>query len=73
MAATHAASPQYASGSRGPDILAAIVSTYCISILAITLRTAARRLSKVGFWLDDWLIYAGMVMLVGISCSKPLC
>ena len=72
MAATHAAAAQYSSGSRGPDILGAIISTYCISILAIGLRTAARQLSNAGFWVDDWLIYAGTVILVAIRRSKSL-
>ena len=52
------------SGSRSPDILGAIISTYCIAVLAIVLRTAGRMLSKARFWIDDWLIYAGMVTLV---------
>ena len=72
MAAMHAASAIYA-GSRGPDILGAIISTYCISILAIGLRTAVRKISKVGFWIDDWLIYAGTVIPVGITRTISLC
>ncbi|MCJ1369110.1 hypothetical protein MMC20_000318 [Loxospora ochrophaea] len=65
MATMRAVSNEYA-GSRGPDILGAIVSTYCIAVLAIALRTAARKISKVGFWLDDWLIYAGTVLYTGV-------
>ena len=65
MATMHAASANYA-GSRGPDTLGAIVSTYCISILAIGLR------NKAGFWIDDWLIYAGKVILVAITSTISL-
>ena len=58
----NAVSTDYA-GSRGPDILGAIVSTYCISILAVGFRTAARKISKAGLWIDDWLMYVGIVTL----------
>ena len=63
MTTRHAASANDA-GDRGPDILGAIISTYCISIVAIGLRTIARRVSKAGFWIDDWLIFAGTVILI---------
>lgn len=65
MAATQAESANDA-GSRGPDIIGAIVSTYCIALVALGLPTVARKISKAGFWIDDWLIYASMVMLVSI-------
>ena len=53
--------PASDSGSRAPDILGAIISTFCISILAVGLRTAARVFSKAGLWTDDCLIFAGTV------------
>ena len=47
--------------SRGSAIAIAIAATYCIALIALVLRTIARRLSKGGLWLDDWLIYASTV------------
>ena len=50
---TRAALAKYVHAANcGPDILEAIVSTYCISFLAIGLRTAARSLSNAGFEVD---------------------
>ena len=63
MATRHAASANYA-GDRGPDILGAIISTYCISIVAIGLRATARRISKAEFWINNWLIFVGTVILI---------
>ena len=71
MATQHGASANYA-GDRGPDILGAIISTYCISIVVIGLRTISRRISKAGFWIDDWLIYASTVILIAIVRTGTL-
>ena len=62
MATAHAAPSKYTGDrGRGPDILGAILSTYCISVIVLSLRIAARKVSKAGFWVDDWLIFASMV------------
>ena len=61
MATRHAVSANDA-GDRGPGILGAIISTYCVSIVAICLRATARRISKAKFWIDDWLIFVGTVI-----------
>lgn len=61
MAAQHDAPSADDSGSRSGVVLGSIVSTYCIAVLMIILRTSAKRFSKAGFWLDDWMIYTGTV------------
>ena len=47
--------------SRGPDMIGAIVSTYCVAIAVVALRIFARRVGKVRLWIDDYLILVGMV------------
>ena len=52
----------------GPEILGAILSTWALSFVVLILRFVARKISAVGFWLDDWLAAAAFVGF--ISCSK---
>ena len=73
MATGDTTSADFASDpGRGPDMLGAIVSTYCISISVIGLRTTARKISNAGFWIDDWLIYASTVIYIAIIRTLSL-
>ena len=58
------------SETRGPAMVGAIVSTYCIAIIAVTLRVVARRVGKVSLWIDEYLIFAGMVRNLS-NLAKP--
>ena len=49
------------SENRGPAILGAVISVWSVAILAVNLRLAARKISDVGLWLDDYLIIVGTV------------
>ena len=49
------------SDNRGPAILGAVISVWGIAVLAVILRSVARRLSKVELWVDDYLILVGTV------------
>ena len=45
----------------GPQILGAITSTWAVALIVLILRFVARRISRVGFWADDWLVLAAFV------------
>ena len=47
--------------NRGPAVLAGTVSTWVIAVVFMFLRFASRKIAKNGFWLDDYLIFAGFV------------
>ena len=49
------------SENRGPAILGAVISVWSVAVLAVVLRFIARKMSKVGLWLDDYLIFVGTV------------
>ena len=39
-----------------------IIATWVLAIIACILRFVARRISKAGFWYDDWLIVPALVV-----------
>jgi len=43
------------------DIIGAISATWALATIAIGLRFACRRLSRAGFWWDDWLMVPAYV------------
>ena len=49
------------SQNRGPAILGAVISVWCVAIVAVFLRFVARKASNLALWLDDYLICAGTV------------
>ena len=49
------------SDSIQPDIYGAISTVYPVAVLAAVLRLLARRVSKAGYWWDDWIIIIAMV------------
>ena len=54
----------------GPEITGVIVSTWGISLLALILRFIARRISEVGYWIDDWLALAAFVRIATYVCHR---
>lgn len=49
-------------------IVVSLFSTWTLAIIVVCLRFASRVISKVGFWLDDWLIIPAMVSKTKHSC-----
>ena len=43
-------------GARGPAL-----ATWALASIAVCLRFIARRMSKSGFWYDDWLLVPALV------------
>ena len=61
------------SESRQGSLYAADTVTYVFALTAVGLRFWSRRIKKIGFWLDDWLVLAALVCVVSyeIFSSKP--
>ena len=49
--------------NRSGSIIAAGVTCYTIGIIAVALRFLSRRISKIRYEWDDWLVCAGLVRL----------
>ncbi len=47
-----------------PRILGVNIATFILAVIAISLRFTARRLTRLPYWWDDWL------MLPAIVCCK---
>ena len=45
---------------RGP-IRGSVIALWAYALLGVCLRVLARRISKFGFWYDDWLLIPAMV------------
>lgn len=45
---------------RGP-----VITTWALALAAVCLRYCARKVSKAGFWFDDWLIITATVSIPG--------
>ena len=52
-----------------PQLIAANVVCLSLACIAVILRFLARRVAKINYQADDWLILAG---LVGSTSSSPL-
>lgn len=51
------------SESQTPRIIAASITLISLSTTAVILRLIARKLSRAGFWWDDWAILGALVCL----------
>ena len=49
------------SDSRQPELYAATIVTYCLALLALSLRFLSRRLLKSSYGPDDYFAVAAMV------------
>ena len=49
------------SDSKQPDIYGTISTVCPVAVLVVVLRLLARRVSKAGYWWDDWIIIIAMV------------
>ena len=52
------------------QIKGSIVATWALAVIAVCLRFTARRLSKAGFWYDDWLMVPATVSIPHIKLSS---
>ena len=52
------------------QIKGSIIATWALAFIAICLRFTARRLSKAGFWYDDWLMVPAQVSIPDINFSS---
>ena len=55
--------------NRGSTIVGTCVALIVFSTLAVALRFLSRRLSKAGYWYDDWLALAALVWSLDSSLS----
>ena len=44
-------------------IKCSILATWILALIVLSLRFAARKISKAGFWWDDWLLVLAMVRM----------
>ena len=56
------------SETRQSSLYEAIITTYILAFIAVSLRFYSRRLKKAGWWLDDWMI---LIALVSIPLPAP--
>ena len=52
------------------QIKGSITATWALALIAVCLRFTARRLSKAGFWYDDWLMIPAQVSIHDIDFSS---
>ena len=57
------------TASKQPAIIGSIVATWAFAVIAVALRFFARRVSRAGFWWDDWLMLPALVIDVTDSSS----
>ena len=55
--------------TRGPKIVAAVATLTTLAIVAVLLRLQARRISKLRFGWDDWLIVFALMFSFGLSVT----
>ena len=65
MSSSHPASPPHlrsiTHSTQQASLLGAVVTTWSLMLIAVSLRFGARRLSKTTLWYDDWLIMPAAV------------
>lgn len=49
------------AASQQPEIMGSIIATWAFAVIAVALRFFARRVSRAGFWWDDWLMIPALV------------
>ena len=49
---------------KGPILLATTVAVYSLAVVAVFLRFLSRRMSRAGYWWDDWLALVALVLLL---------
>ena len=47
---------------KGFNVVGAAIAAVVVSTVAVVLRCCSRGLAKAGFWWDDWIIIASLVM-----------
>ena len=59
-----------ADSNENTQIKGSITATWALAVIAVCLRFIARRLSKAGFWYDDWFIVPAIVSIPQINFSR---
>ena len=54
-----------------PRILGVNIATFILAVIAISLRFIARRLTRLPYWWDDWLMLPAIVCWSECSISRP--
>lgn len=49
------------AANQQPEIIGSIIATWVFAVIAVALRFFARRVSRAGFWWDDWLMLPALV------------
>lgn len=47
--------------SQQSEIIGSITATWALAVICVALRFLARRVSRAGFWWDDWLMVPALV------------
>ncbi|KAL8825569.1 MAG: hypothetical protein Q9191_004329 [Dirinaria sp. TL-2023a] len=63
--------PQGPLPDHSSHVIAAAICAIVFSTAAVVLRCVARRMSKAGFWWDDWIIIASLPAVATVSICLP--
>ena len=56
--------------NKNAQIKGSVIASWALAVTAVCLRFTARRLSKAGFWYDDWLMVPATVSLPHTNFSR---
>lgn len=59
--------------SQQTEIVGSIVATWVFAVICVALRFFARRISRAGFWWDDWLMIPALVKLFHCVGDRARC
>lgn len=57
---------QHVYDNRGPAIIASHVICFSLASIAVVLRFVSRKIARVKYEADDWLIVGGLVLTLGV-------
>jgi len=63
---------EHISDNKAPDIIAVNVICFFIACSAVAARFTARRIKKIAYGADDWLILAGLFVTLGVVITSLL-
>ena len=62
----------YTGSGRQPVVLGVSIFLTVLSIVAVSLRLYSRRISRIGFWFDDWAVVIALVRMSIMFKEKQL-